>query len=94
MSSDTKSHRSVPMCPAEAMRAAAGFLSREWGENYRIGYAGWTNHEAQGVEVFQCRASDGSRFLIWADRWGNTGQFTPERESEVATVLDVETSAV
>jgi len=82
------------MCNVDAMSSAASFVSREWGENRRIGLAGTVIHDDREVSVFQCAASDGSRWLVWADRWGNTGTFEPEREREIGIGLDVEVSGV
>lgn len=42
--------------------------------------------------VFQCQAGDGSRWLIWADRWGNVGDFSPTTEQTLGLTLDVEVS--
>lgn len=85
-----RSARSVPMVNVDAMSAAASFVSREWGDNRRIGFAGVVLHDDREVFVFQCAASDGSRWLVFSDRWGNVGTFSPEREQEVGIGLDVE----
>lgn len=88
-----KSYRSVPMCPPDAMSAAAYYLTREWGRG-QLGYAGtWRDSFDRTWYIFQCRASDGSRWLIRADAYGNTGTFEASLEREIAAVLDVEVSA-
>lgn len=87
-----KSYRSVLMCPVDAMSSAASYLSREWGDNYYIGYVAQYLFTSSVVNVFQCVASDGSRFLIYSDRWGNTGTFNKEDEARIALELDVEVS--
>ena len=54
------------------MIAAAGYLSRNWGDyGYRIGV-----HQAEwnGGGVYGCRASDGSEFFLHSDKWGNVRQ--------------------
>ncbi len=90
----TKSYRSVEMAPTSAVISAARHVEREWGtEGYRIGYAGTTDPaNGTAVHVFQVRASDGSRFLVWATRYGDVGDYTHSRELEAATALalDVE----
>lgn len=89
-----RSHRSVPMCPPDAMSAAAYYLMREWGESRSIGYAGtWTDSYGRHWYIWQCSAGDGSRWLIRSDRYGNTGTFEPTLEREIAARLDVEVSA-
>lgn len=88
-----KSYRTVPMCPPDAMSSAAYYLSREWGENRQLGYAGiWRDSYGRTWYVFQCSASDGSRWLIRSDRYGNTGTFETSLEREIAARLDVEVS--
>jgi hypothetical protein len=83
---ESKSYRSVPMVPTSAMAAAARYVEREWGsEGYWLGFAG---DVSLGKFAFQVCARDGSRFLVWADRFENVGQF--DNEAEVARELDVE----
>ena len=53
----------------DQMSAAASYIAREWGDyGYRI-----TNIESPTylVSAFYVRHSDGSEFVILADRWGN-----------------------
>lgn len=52
----------------DQMFAAAGFVSREWGDyGYRLGVeSSWF----EGA-VFLVQHSDGSEFRILVDRWGN-----------------------
>lgn len=52
----------------DALSAAASYVGREYGHHgYRIGHA----QTFLGVAVFEVVASDGARFNIAADRWGN-----------------------
>lgn len=52
----------------DQMHAAAGFVSREWGEDgYRLGVESSNSSGA----VFLVRCSDGGEFRILVDRWGN-----------------------
>jgi hypothetical protein len=90
-----RSYRQAERCHPEAMMAASGYLMSEWGEHgYTIGYAGeWVDSVNKAWSVFQCCASDGARFLIRADRYGNRGHFgVPSLEREVGAALNVETS--
>jgi hypothetical protein len=53
----------------DQMSAAAGYISDEWGDyGYRI-----TGIESptRAVSAFRVVASDGSRFTVFADRYGN-----------------------
>lgn len=52
----------------EAMIAAAAHVDREYGYGYRIGIV-TSNYTGGGL--FCVRASDGSRFRVFADRYGN-----------------------
>jgi hypothetical protein len=74
----TECYGDVTRVPVGAMAAAASFVEREWGDNYLIGYVGATNHEPSDsyVYVFQVKASDGSRFAVGSDRWGNAFELT------------------
>lgn len=57
------------MVPTDQMFAAAGFISREWGDHgYRLGCE---YSSPFGSAVFLVRHSDGSEFRILVDRWGN-----------------------
>lgn len=88
-----KSYRSVEMAPTSAVAAAARYVEREWGEWYRLGFAGQTDPvNGTAVYVFQVCASDGSRFLVWADRFENVGTFASALEQSIALELDVEVS--
>lgn len=75
METTTSIHEELPEAASrvtvDAMMAAAGYLSRNWGDyGYRIGLAASVGSGG----VFSCSASDGSRFWIYADRWGNCRQ--------------------
>jgi hypothetical protein len=56
------------MASPDAMIAAAAHVEREYGYGYRIGLAAidW-----RGGGIFAVRASDGARFSLYADRYGN-----------------------
>jgi hypothetical protein len=82
----------VTMTDPEALRGAAYYLEHEYGcYGYRLGIAGaWRDSWDRVWTVFQCRHADGSRFLIRADAYGNTGGFDPSLEVEIAELLGVE----
>lgn len=89
----TRSYRSVQMVDPDIVISAAWYLQREWGDNRRLGFAGkWTDSTGHVWHIFQCVASDGSRWLIRCDKYGNMGTFEPSLEREVADLLDVEVS--
>jgi hypothetical protein len=53
----------------EQMSAAASYIANNWGDyGYRV-----TDVESPtyAVAAFRVAASDGSRFTVFADRWGN-----------------------
>jgi hypothetical protein len=69
----------------DAMGAAAAFLSREWGQSgYRLSCRGCI---APRVALFDCVHSDGSRFRIVADSWGNTHAL-PDDDDEAREIVD------
>lgn len=52
----------------DAVYAVVGYLAREWGEHgYRLSVEG----SRSGGAIAHVVHSDGSRFVILADRWGN-----------------------
>lgn len=60
------------LIPVDAVQSAANHLAREWGDvGYSIGAGEWTSWGNGGVYTFECGHSDGSRWFIAADRWGN-----------------------
>jgi predicted Zn-ribbon and HTH transcriptional regulator len=63
----------------DQMGAAAGYLSREWGDH------GYGIKQADEEGVFDCIHSDGSRFQIRADRWGNTSDVKQASRHQSAT---------
>lgn len=77
------------LATVDAAGALVSALSRAWGEHgYRIAVSGcgW------GHGVAECAASDGSRFWLAADRWGNVvgGRTTSgfdTREDAVAALM-------
>ena len=53
----------------DQLSAAGSYISREWGDyGYRI--EGIETH-TRAVTVFRVVASDGGRFSVLADKWGN-----------------------
>lgn len=83
---------------ADQLSAGAAYLSREWGEcGYTI-----TGVESPTAYVALLRvcASDGSRFTILADRWGNCrsvdthhDDYCGELTAEVADMHAIATAA-
>jgi len=76
----------------DQMSAAGGFISREWGDyGYRIEAIESPTH---AVSVFHVCASDGARFIVAVDKWGNTGgpveshgYDSPERTTALADLV-------
>ena len=55
----------------EQVMAAASYIQREWGDyGYRIEAV---ESPTRAVSLFHVVASDGGRFIVAADKWGNTG---------------------
>lgn len=88
----------VNMTP-DQMSAAAGYIAREWGDyGYSIEDVESPTH---AVSLFYVRALDGSRFVVAADKWGNTGgpvdshgYASPERTAALdALVAEMHTAA-
>jgi hypothetical protein len=84
----------------DQMSAAAAYIAREWGGyGYRIELI---ESPTRAVSVFHVVASDGGRFIIAADTWGNTrgpvdshGYDTPERAAALtALVTEMHANAV
>jgi hypothetical protein len=63
------------LIPVDAVREAAGHLAREWGDvGYSIGggeFLGVLTEKGCFTYAFECGYSDGSRWFIVADRYGN-----------------------
>ena len=76
----------------DQLSAAGSFISREWGDyGYTIEAAESPTH---AVSLFHVRYLDGSRFVVAADKWGNTGgpvdshgYATPERTEALAELV-------
>jgi hypothetical protein len=62
------------------MSAAAHYVEREYGYGYRIGLA-----IGGRVSVFEVAHSDGSRFNIAADCWGNVQRIPDDASAEQAS---------
>jgi len=58
------------MIPVGAVQSAANYLENEWGEDRTMG-EGRRSERRWDLYIFECGASDGSRWFIIADRWGN-----------------------
>lgn len=60
----------LDICP-DQLASAGSFIAREWGDyGYRIEDIESPTH---AVSIFHVRHLDGSRFIVAADKWGNTG---------------------
>ena len=76
----------------DQMSAAGSYIAHEWGDyGYRIEAIESPTH---AVSLFHVCASDGSRFIVAADKWGNTGgpveshgYDTPERTAALAALV-------
>ena len=55
---------------ADQMSSAAGYLTSNWGD-YGYRFEG-IETRTYAVSVFRVACSDGGRFTIIADKWGNT----------------------
>lgn len=105
--SHPRSRRALDTCNVVAMATAARWVETDWSETSSIGYAGtlakcadelagvhvYERNEAPpaSVAVFQIITSDGSRFIIGADRWGN--RYDLRDRLDIADALDVEAHA-
>ena len=65
----TERYHDVAHVPVDAMMSAAGFVAREWGDRYLIGYVGARLDRDEIVHAFQAKACDGSRFVVAASRY-------------------------
>jgi len=93
MTATEKSYRSVPMADVGAIASAARYVEGGWGDRYSMGLAGSRVWKDRMYWLFQVRASDGSRFLVGSDRYGNC--LAPEHIPDyhaLALELDVEVS--
>ena len=73
-------------CAPDSMSAAAAHVDREYGcTGYRIGLAGVDRR----IAIFEVVCSDGSRFNLLADRWGNVRR-VPDEATPVSfrTIVD------
>lgn len=76
----------------DQLAAAGGHISRTWGDHgYRIEEI---TSPTFAVSLFHVCASDGARFVVGVDRWGNTGgpvdsdgHETPERTAALAALV-------
>jgi hypothetical protein len=59
--------------------SAGGYISANWGDHgYRIEAVESPTH---AVSLFHVACSDGSRFTVAADRWGNCQDIQPSYDS-------------
>jgi hypothetical protein len=78
---------SYEMIPVAAVQSAAGFLAREWGEErYSIGGGRRLSVSGQSLFAFECGHSDGSRWFLVTDRWGNVSSGDTSAEAATAWV--------
>src|SRR5215472_13291838 len=76
----------------DQLTSAGGHIAREWGDyGYRIESIESPTH---AVSLFHVRASDGARFVVAVDKWGNTGgpvdshgYETPERTAALTALV-------
>jgi len=76
----------------DQLAAAGSYISREWGDcGYRIESIESPTH---AVSLFHVCASDGARFIVAVDKWGNHGDAvdshgyeTPERTEALAVAV-------
>jgi hypothetical protein len=59
------------MVSPDAMGAVASHVEREYGYGYRIGLV---SSSFGGAGLFQVLASDGGRFRLYCDRYGNVAR--------------------
>lgn len=82
----------------DQLSAAGGYIARTWGDH------GYTVEEITSpswlVSLFHVRMTDGSRFVVACDRWGNCrdagdshGYAEPERDARLAAVVAEMTEA-
>lgn len=83
----------------DQLSAAGSYIAREWGDHgYRIEEI---TSPTYAVSLFHVVASDGGRFIIAVDKWGDTGgpveshgYETPERTAAlVALVAEMDAKA-
>lgn len=76
----------------DQMASAGSYISRTWGDHgYRVEAV---ESPTCLVSVFHVAASDGARFIVACDRWGNCrdageshGYAEPHRDARVAAVV-------
>jgi hypothetical protein len=75
----------------DQLASAASFIAREWGDyGYRIEGIESPTH---AVSLFHVACSDGSRFIVAADRYGNCHDIQPGSDA-VAMVREMHANAV
>lgn len=76
----------------DQLHSAGGHITRTWGDyGYRIEAI---ESPTWAVSLFHVAASDGARFVVAVDKWGNTGgpvdshgYETPERTAALAELV-------
>ena len=76
---------------ADQMSSAAGYLTREWGD-YGYRFEG-IETRPHAVSVFRVVCSDGGRFSIIADKWGNTRHLDTHNSDDGLDVIVAEMHA-
>ena len=75
------------MIPVGAVQSAACHLAREWGdERYSISGGVRCGVSGQNLYSFECGHTDGSRWFIVTDRWGNVTSADERSEAVAAWV--------
>jgi hypothetical protein len=71
----------------DSLWAAASYVAKEYGDHgYRIGLA---DTILGRVSVFEVAHSDGSRFNIAADRWGNVRTLSDDLDAATAELTEM-----
>ena len=74
----------------DQMAAAGSYIARNWGDcGYRVEQAESPTHR---VSLFHVVASDGSRFIVAADKWGNCHDVQPGSDA-LALVREMHANA-
>ena len=75
----------------DQLASVAGYIAREWGDyGYTIEGIESPTH---AVSLFHVRHSDGSRFIVAADKWGNC-QKAADSPGYVSEALEAELAGV
>jgi len=76
----------------DQLASAAGYITRNWGDHhYRVEAIESPTH---AVSVFSVVCSDGARFSIAADKWGNVRHLPDNPARAAESVRDMHQMAV